>query len=66
LIVNQAKGDYEVHHEDLIPYHHAAIKLANSFDDFYISHVSRLQSTKAGALAMLATTIALPIDTTYL
>jgi len=27
LIVNQVKGAYEVCHEDLIPYHHAAIKL---------------------------------------
>ena len=29
LIINQIKGEYEVHHEDLIPYHQAAIKLAN-------------------------------------
>ena len=41
LIVNQIKGEYELHHEDLIPYHHAAIKLDDSFDGFYISHVSR-------------------------
>jgi len=34
LIINQVKGDYEVRHKDLIPYHHAAIKLANSFDGF--------------------------------
>ena len=25
LIVNQIKREYEVRHEDLIPYHHAAI-----------------------------------------
>ena len=37
LIVNQVKGEYEVRHEELIPYHHAAIKLADSFDGFYIS-----------------------------
>jgi len=37
LIINQVKREYEVRHEDLIPYHHAAIKLADSFDDFYIS-----------------------------
>ena len=42
LIINQVKGEYEVCHEDLIPYYHAAIKLANSFDGFYISHVSHL------------------------
>ena len=53
LIVNQIKREYEVCHEDLILYHHAAIKLANTFDGFYISHVSRLQNTKADALAAL-------------
>ena len=31
LIINQVKGKYEVHHEDLVPYHHAAIQLANTF-----------------------------------
>jgi len=64
LIVNQVKGEYEVRHEDLVPYHHAVIKMANSFDGFYIGHVSRFQNTKADALAALAT-LALPIDITY-
>ena len=41
LIISQVKGEYEVRHEDPICYHHAAIKLANSFDGFYISHISR-------------------------
>jgi len=41
LIVNQVKGEYEVQHENLVSYHHAVIKMANSFDGFYISHVSR-------------------------
>ena len=59
------KGEYEVHHKDLIPYHHAVTKLANSFDGFYISHVSRLLNTKANALAALAATLALLADTTY-
>ena len=59
------KGEYEVWHEDLVPYHHAVIEIANSFDGFYISHVSRFQNTKADALAALAATLALPIDTTY-
>ena len=49
LIINQVKGEYEIRHENLIPYHHAAIKLAGSFDGFYISYVSRLQNTKADA-----------------
>ena len=34
LIVNQVKGEYEVRHEDLVPYYHAVIKMANSFDGF--------------------------------
>jgi len=65
LIVNQVKGEYEVRHEDLVPYHHAIIEKANLFDGFYIGHVSRFQNTKADALAALAATLALLIDTTY-
>jgi len=49
----------------LVHYHHAVIKMANSFDGFYIGHVSHFQNTKANALAALAATLALPIDTTY-
>jgi len=59
------KGEYEVHHKDLIPYHHAVTKLADSFDGFYISHVSRLLNTKADALATLAATLGLLANTTY-
>ena len=47
LIVNQVKGEYEVHHGDLVPYYHAVIKMASSFDGLYIGHVSRSQNTKA-------------------
>ena len=65
LIINQVKGEYEVRHEDLVPYYHAVTKMASSFDGFYISHVSRSQNTKVDALAALAATLALPIDTTY-
>jgi len=65
LIINQVKGQYEVHHEDLIPYHHAAIKLADSFDGFYISHVSLLLNTKTDALGALAATLALLTNTTF-
>jgi len=65
LIVNQVKGEYEVRHEDLMPYHHAAIKLADSFDSFYISHVSHLLNTKADGLTVLAAILALPADTIY-
>ena len=49
----------------MVPYYHTVIKIANSFDGFYIGHVSRFQNTKADTLAELAVTLALPIDTTY-
>jgi len=49
----------------LVSYYHAIIKMANSFDGFYIGHVSPFQNTKANALAALAATLALPIDTIY-
>jgi len=65
LIVNQIKGEFEARHEDLIPYHHATIKLADSFDGFYISHVSRLLNTKADTLATLTAILALPADAIY-
>ena len=39
--------------------------MASSFDGFKIGHVSRLQNTKTDALAALAATLALPINTTY-
>ena len=65
LIVNQVKGKYEVRHENLILYYHKVIEIANLFDGFYIGHESRFQNTKADALAALAGTLALPIDTTY-
>ena len=65
LIVNKVKGEYEVRHEDLVPYYHAVIKIANLFDRFYIGHVSQSQNTRANALAALATTLALSDDTKY-
>ena len=65
LIINQVKGEYEVRHEDLVPYYHIVIELANLFEGFYIGHVSRSQNTKADVLAALATTLALPVDTEY-
>jgi len=65
LIINLVKREYKVWHEDLILYHHATIKLADSFDNFYISYVSRLLNTKANALDTLTPTLALPVDTIY-
>ena len=35
------------------------------FEGFYISHVSRLQNTKAVSLVALAATLILPADTNY-
>ncbi|XP_020266607.1 uncharacterized protein LOC109842106 [Asparagus officinalis] len=64
LIVNQMKGEYEVGNEDLIPYHTAAIALADSFEGFYIDHIPRLKNTYVDALASLAATLALPEGTT--
>ena len=49
----------------MVPYYHVVIKMAKSFDGFYIGHVSQSQNTRADALAALAATLALPIDTTY-
>ena len=43
LIVNQVKGEYEIRHEDLVPYYHTVIEMANSFDGFYIDHLSHFQ-----------------------
>ncbi|XP_020259056.1 uncharacterized protein LOC109835489 [Asparagus officinalis] len=54
------KGEYEVINEDLIPYHTAAIALAESFEGFYIDYVPRLKNTYANVLASLAATLALP------
>jgi len=65
LIVNEVKGEFEVCHEDLIPYHEAAIKLANSFEGFYISYVFRRHNTEADALASLAISLASSFDIDY-
>jgi len=65
LLVNQVKGEYEIRYEDLIPYHHATIKLVDSFYGFYIRHVSRLLNTKVDALAALRATVVLLANTTY-
>jgi len=39
--------------------------MANSFDGFYIGHVSYFQNTKADALAIVAAILALPNEATY-
>ena len=41
LIVNQIRGEYEVRHEDLVPYHNTTIHMAERFKNFYIDNVPR-------------------------
>jgi len=64
LIVNKAHGEYEVRHEDLVPYHNGTIDMAEKFKNFYIDHVSRQQNAYADALASLATSLAHPAGAT--
>jgi len=60
LIVNQVRGEYEVRHENLIPYHNVTIEMAERFRNFYIDHVPPQQNAHADALASLAASLALP------
>ena len=60
LIVNQVRGEYEVRHENLVPYHGATINMAKEFKSFYIDHVPHQQNAHADALAALAASLALP------
>ena len=60
LIVNQVRGEYEVRHEDLVPYYNATIYMAERFINFYIDHVPRQQNAHADALTSLAASLALP------
>ena len=55
IIVNQVRGEYEVQHEDLLPYHNTIIDMAEKFKNFYIDHVLHQQNAHADALASLAT-----------
>jgi len=36
LIVKQVRGEYEVRHEDLVPYHSTTVYMAERFRNFYI------------------------------
>jgi len=60
LIVNQVCGEYEVRHEDLVPYYNATICMAERFRNFFIDHIPRQQNAHADALASLAASLALP------
>ena len=58
LIVNQVRREYEVRHEDLVPYYNATIYMAKRFRNFYINHIPRQQNTHTDALASLAASLA--------
>jgi len=60
LIVSQVRGEYEVRHEDLVPYHNVTIYMEERFRNFYIDHVSRQQNAHADALASLSASLVLP------
>ena len=53
LIINQVRGDYEVRHEDLVPYHNATIYMAERFRNFYIDQVPCQQNAHTDAMASL-------------
>ena len=59
LIVNQVRGEYEVIHEDLVPYYNATIYMVERFRNLYIDHVSRQQNAHADTLASLAASLPL-------
>jgi len=59
LIVNQVRGEYEVRHEDLVPYLNVTIYMAERLGNFYIDHVPRQQNAHTDALASLAASLAL-------
>jgi len=64
LIINQVRGEYEVWHKDLVPYHNATINMAEKFKSFYINHVPCQQNAHVDALASLAASLSLPVGAT--
>ena len=64
LIVNQVRGEYEVRHEDLVPYHNITINMEEKFRRFYVDHVPRQKNVHADALTFLAASLALPVGAT--
>lgn len=61
LIVNKVRGEYEVRHEDLIPYHEVTSKMVKEFNCFYIRYLPRKQNAHADAIASLIASLALSI-----
>lgn len=59
LIVNQLRSKFKIHHEDLVPYHAVANKIAEWSKVFYIQHIPCNNNSYTDALAALATSLAL-------
>ena len=57
LIVSQVRGEYEVRHEDLVPYYNPTVHMAKRFMNFYIDHVPSKQNAHADALESPATSL---------
>ena len=51
LVVKQMKGEYKVKNEGLKPLHEKALGLAQNFERFAISHITRDKNTEADKLA---------------
>jgi len=64
IIVNQVRGEHEVRHKDLMPYHNATICTMERFRNFYIDHVPRQQNAHADVLVSLAASLALLAEAT--
>lgn len=54
LIVNQVRGEFEIHHEDSVPNHIAAIQLVKKFKIFCIEHVLCCRNEPADTLTSFA------------
>ncbi|XP_071926069.1 uncharacterized protein [Coffea arabica] len=60
LVVNQLLGRYEVKKSELIPYHKYTTRLMKRFGGVSIKHVPRRENKQADALAVLASSLAMP------
>lgn len=54
------RGEYKLKHKHLLLYYEATIKIANSFEEFYIDYMSWHGNIKSIALASLIATLVLP------
>jgi ribonuclease HI len=54
LVINQIKGEWETHHEKLIPYRDYARRLLTYFTKVELHHIPRDENQMADALATLS------------